>query len=82
MPCQYIRLGLARQIKEIMKTIDDIWRLLNPQGEYKRRRGACERLWQGYSEARQEEIYAITIEDIEAEETGRAAAEEYDVSTS
>ena len=42
-----------------MKTIDDIWNLLNPQGEYKRRRGACERLWQGYGQARQEEIFAI-----------------------
>jgi hypothetical protein len=44
-----------------MKTIDDIWRLLNPQGEFKRRRSACERLWQGYSEARQEAVYS-TIE--------------------
>ena len=42
-----------------MKTIDDIWQLLNPQGEYKRRRGACERLWQGYGQARQDEIYSI-----------------------
>ena len=42
-----------------MKTIDDIWQLLNPQGEFKRRRGVCERLWQGYGQARQEEIYAI-----------------------
>ena len=42
-----------------MKTINDIWQLLNPQGEFKRRRGACERLWQGYGLARQEEIYAI-----------------------
>ena len=41
-----------------MKTIDDIWALLKPEGEYKRRRGACERLWHGYSEARQEAIYA------------------------
>ena len=40
-----------------MKTIDDIWQLLNPQGEFKRRRGACERLWHGYSEAWQEAIY-------------------------
>ena len=43
----------------IMKTIEDIWQLLSPQGEFKRRRGACERLWQGYGLARQEEIYAI-----------------------
>ena len=67
MPCHANKLsclckkGLAGQggFLEIMKTFEDIWRLLNPQGEYKRRRGACERLWQGYSEARQEEIYAI-----------------------
>jgi len=50
---------MARRIFEVMKTIDDIWQLLNPQGEYKRRRGVCERLWQGYSPARQEEIYSI-----------------------
>ena len=42
---------------KIMKTIEDIWALLNPQGEYKRRRGACERLWHGYDVARQEAIY-------------------------
>ena len=40
-----------------MKTIDDIWALLAPEGEYKRRRGACERLWQGYGPGRQEAIY-------------------------
>ena len=42
-----------------MKTFNNIWQLLNPQGEFKRRRGACERLWQGYGLARQEEIYEI-----------------------
>ena len=42
-----------------MKTIDDIWQLLNPQGEFKRRRAVCERLWQGYGEARQEQIYNL-----------------------
>ena len=36
-----------------------IWTLLNPQGEFKRRQVACERLWQGYGQARQEEIYSI-----------------------
>lgn len=36
-----------------------IWTLLNPQGEFKRRRGACERLWQGYSPAKQEAIFGI-----------------------
>ena len=40
-----------------MKTIDEIWALLAPEGEFKRRRGACERLWQGYEAGRQEEIY-------------------------
>ena len=40
-----------------MKTIEDIWALLAPEGEYKRRRGACERLWGGYGVARQEAIY-------------------------
>ena len=40
-----------------MKTIDDIWALLAPEGEFKRRRGACERLWQGYEPGRQEAIY-------------------------
>ncbi len=37
---------------------DDIWALLAPEGEYKRRRGACERLWSGYEPGRQEAIYA------------------------
>ena len=50
---------LGEANKEKMKTIDDIWQLLNPHGEFKRRRGACERLWQGYGPARQEEIYVI-----------------------
>jgi hypothetical protein len=41
-----------------MILFDDIWALLSPEGEYKRRRGACERLWQGYEPGRQEAIYA------------------------
>ena len=40
-----------------MKTIDDIWALLAPEGEYKRRRGACERFWQGLGPGRQEAVY-------------------------
>ena len=40
-----------------MISFEQIWALLSPQGEFKRRRGACERLWQGYEAARQEEIY-------------------------
>ena len=41
-----------------MKTIDEIWALLAPEGEYKRRRGACERLWQSYEPGRREAVYA------------------------
>ena len=44
--------------RSIMKTFEEIWALLAPEGEYKRRRGACERLWQGYEPGRQEAIYA------------------------
>lgn len=40
-----------------MIIFEEIWMLLNPQGEFKRRRGACERLWQGYEAGRQEAIY-------------------------
>ena len=40
-----------------MKTFEEIWALLNPQGEYKRRRAACERLWSSYEAGRQEAIY-------------------------
>lgn len=42
---------------ESMKTFEEIWALLAPEGEYKRRRGACERLWHGYEPGRQEAIY-------------------------
>ena len=40
-----------------MIIFEEIWMLLNPQGEFKRRRGARERLWPGYDAARQESIY-------------------------
>lgn len=40
-----------------MILFEQIWSLLQPQGEFKRRRGACEKLWQSYEAARQEEIY-------------------------
>lgn len=40
-----------------MIIFEEIWTLLTPQGEFKRRRGACERLWQGYEAGRQEAIY-------------------------
>ena len=35
----------------------NIWQLLNPQGEYKRRQRACEHLWQSYSAEKQQRIY-------------------------
>ena len=34
-----------------------IWDLLSPQGEFKRRENACRRLWQGYGEALQLAIF-------------------------
>lgn len=42
-----------------MISFEEIWALLTPQGEFKRRREACERLWHGYDAARQEKIYSI-----------------------
>lgn len=36
-----------------------IWALLKPQGEYKRRYNACERLWSTYSPEMQQRIYLI-----------------------
>lgn len=62
MPCLAINIysiGMAgwRGNFKIMKTFEEIWALLSPQGEFKRRRGACERLWQGYEPGRQEAIY-------------------------
>ena len=50
---------MAWLIESFMKSFKEIWQLLNPQGEFKRRRGACERLWQGYEPARQDAVYAI-----------------------
>ena len=45
--------------EKMENTFEALWQLLNPQGEFKRRRGACERLWQGYEAARQERIYSV-----------------------
>jgi hypothetical protein len=42
---------------EAMVSFETIWALLNPQGEFKRRRGCCERLWQSFAAGRQEAIY-------------------------
>lgn len=40
-----------------MYTIISIWALLKPQGEYKRRRRVCERLWDSYDSEMQQRIY-------------------------
>lgn len=45
------------KIFKIMYSIMSIWALLSPQGEYKRRRGVCERLWAGYDEATRQRVY-------------------------
>ena len=45
------------KIFEIMYSIISIWALLKPQGEYKRRRRACERLWNSYAPEMQQRIY-------------------------
>ncbi len=34
-----------------------MWALLKPQGEYKRRRRGCERLWDSYDEATRQQVY-------------------------
>ena len=34
-----------------------MWALLKPQGEYKRRRRGCERLWDSYDEAIRQQVY-------------------------
>ena len=34
-----------------------MWALLKPQGEYKRRRRGCERLWESYDEATRQQVY-------------------------
>ena len=38
-------------------TFDDIWRLLNPQGEYVRRVNACGKIWSGLALNRRKHIY-------------------------
>jgi len=40
-----------------MYSFYSIWALLKPQGEYKRRRDACERLWAGYPPEMQQRIF-------------------------
>ena len=50
----------------------DIWDLLSPQGEYKRRENACRRLWQGYSPEMQQRIFDAVSK---AKAEGRAIKE-------
>lgn len=61
MPCHkyilYRHGGRGDLNLKTMILFEQIWSLLQPQGEFKRRRGVCERLWQSYEAARQEEIY-------------------------
>ena len=40
-----------------MYSIISIWAMLKPQGEYKRRRQACERLWESYDEKTRQWVY-------------------------
>ena len=38
-----------------------IWTLLKPQGEYKRRKRGCERLWAGYDEPTRQLVYETIL---------------------
>ncbi len=40
---------------------EKLWQLLNPQGEYCRRRKACERLWTSFLPAKQQAIYQTLV---------------------
>ena len=62
MPCLFIEAYMARQgvagLKIfIMISFQGIWALLKPQGEYKRRYKACDRLWTSYAPDMQQHIY-------------------------
>lgn len=50
--------GHGKALKTSTMDFSEIWRLLAPQGEYKRRRQKCEQLWQSYPASLQERIYA------------------------
>ena len=47
-------------------TFEDIWRLLNPQGEYVRRVNACGKIWSGLALHRRKHIYE-TIAGLKAQ---------------
>ena len=51
------RRGMAIKLISMKYSFFSIWALLNPQGEYKRRRRGCERLWAGYDEAIRQHVY-------------------------
>ena len=40
-------------------SFEDLWGLLAPEGEYCRRRKACERLWESFNAERRQAIYGI-----------------------
>ena len=42
-------------------TFDDIWRLLNPQGEFVRRVNACGKIWSGLALHRRKHIYDTIV---------------------
>ena len=47
-------------------TFEDIWRLLNPQGEFVRRVNACGKIWSGLALHRRKHIYE-TIAGLKAQ---------------
>ena len=54
-------------ISKIMEySFDDIWRLLNPQGEFVRRINACAKIWSGLAKFRRKHIYE-TIASLKAQ---------------
>ena len=40
-------------------SFEKVWQLLTPEGEYCRRRRACERLWNSFSAEKQQSIYRV-----------------------
>ncbi len=44
-----------------MHSFYGLWALLKPEGEYKRRKGACERLWGSYDEETRQYVYGAIV---------------------
>ena len=42
-------------------SFEKLWQLLAPEGEYCRRRKACERLWLSFSPERQRAVYGVLV---------------------